>query len=40
MEFGNTYAVQFHPEPGSSLFGRAILHNFFTHICGLDTPYF
>jgi GMP synthase (glutamine-hydrolysing) len=40
MEFGNTYAVQFHPEPSSSLFGRAILHNFFTHICGLDTPYF
>ena len=40
MERGNFYAVQFHPEPGNSLFGRAILHNFFSHICGLTTPYF
>lgn len=40
MEFGNVHAVQFHPEPASSLFGRTILHNFFTHVCGLDTPYF
>lgn len=40
MERGNIYALQFHPEPGNSLFGRTILHNFFTHICGLQTPYF
>ncbi|MCI0527859.1 MAG: hypothetical protein L0Y56_10525, partial [Nitrospira sp.] len=40
MECGNIYALQFHPEPSTSLFGRTILHNFFTYICGVTTPYF
>ena len=40
IEIGNIYALQFHPEPGTSLFGKIILHNFFTLICGLRTPYF
>lgn len=40
MECGNTFAVQFHPEPYNSLFGRIILHNFLSHACGLETPYF
>lgn len=37
---GNRYAVQFHPEPHNSLYGKVIFHNFITNICGLDTPYF
>jgi GMP synthase (glutamine-hydrolysing) len=40
MEVGNIYAVQFHPEPYNSLFGRIILHNFMEKICGVETPYF
>lgn len=40
MEVGNIYAVQFHPEPYNSLFGRIILHNFMQYACGVDTPYF
>lgn len=40
IEFGHIYALQFHPEPANSLFGRAILHNFFTYVCNLETPYF
>jgi GMP synthase (glutamine-hydrolysing) len=40
MECGDYYALQFHPEPSNSLFGRTILHNFFTYICGVTTPYF
>ena len=37
---GNCYALQFHPEPTASLFGRAIIHNFLTRVCRLETPYF
>jgi len=40
MEYGNIFAVQFHPEPYNSLFGRIILHNFLTRACGVGTPYF
>ena len=40
MERGNMYATQFHPELSNSLAGKMILHNFFTHICEVDTPYF
>jgi GMP synthase (glutamine-hydrolysing) len=40
MEIGHIYAVQFHPEPYNSLFGRVILHNFMKNVCGLDTSYF
>lgn len=40
MEFGNVFAVQFHPEPWNSLFGRIVLHNFLTYSCGVTTPYF
>jgi GMP synthase (glutamine-hydrolysing) len=40
MEYGNVFAVQFHPEPYNSLFGRIILHNFLTYACGVATPYF
>lgn len=40
MEVGNVHAVQFHPEPYNSLFGRVILHNFMEKICGVETPYF
>jgi len=40
MEFGNMFALQFHPEPYNSLFGRIILHNFLTYACGVKTPYF
>lgn len=40
MEFGNMFALQFHPELYNSLFGRVILHNFLTYACGTDTPYF
>jgi len=40
MERGNIFATQFHPELYNSLFGRAILHNFLTHACGLETTYF
>lgn len=40
MEIGNIFALQFHPEPDRSLYGRAILHNFLTYACGVDTPYF
>ena len=40
MEFGHMFALQFHPEPYNSLFGRIILHNFLTYICGVTTPYF
>ncbi len=40
MEFGNIFALQFHPEPYNSLFGRIILHNFLTYACGVTTPYF
>jgi GMP synthase (glutamine-hydrolysing) len=39
-EIGNIFAVQFHPEPYNSLFGRIILHNFLTYACNVDTPYF
>ncbi len=39
-EVGNIFALQFHPEPQASLFGRIILHNFLTYACGVDTPYF
>jgi len=40
MEQANIFALQFHPEPAASLFGRTILHNFLTYACGLSTPYF
>lgn len=40
MEFGNIFALQFHPEPYNSLFGRIILHNFLTYACGVETSYF
>ncbi len=40
MQSGNIYATQFHPEPHNSLAGKMILHNFFTYICGVRTPYF
>ncbi len=40
MERGNNYAVQFHPEPYSSLFGKVILYNFLTRVCQVPTPYF
>lgn len=40
IEYENMFAVQFHPEPYNSLFGRIILHNFLTHACEVDTPYF
>lgn len=40
IENGTIFALQFHPEPSTSLFGRIILHNFLTHACGLTTPYF
>lgn len=40
MEVGNIYAVQFHPEPFNSLFGKVILHNFMETICGVPTPFF
>lgn len=40
MELGNIFALQFHPEPANSLFGRIILHNFLGYACGLTTPYF
>lgn len=40
MERGNKFAVQFHPEPYNSLFGRVILHNFLSYACGVNTPYF
>lgn len=39
-EVGNIFAVQFHPEPHTSLFGRIVLHNFLTYACELETPYF
>jgi len=40
MEYNNMFAVQFHPEPYNSLFGRIIMHNFLSYACGVDTPYF
>ncbi len=40
MERGHFFALQFHPEPQRSLFGRIILDNWLTLACGLDTPYF
>ncbi len=40
MELGNMFALQFHPEPYNSLFGRIILHNFLTYACEVRTPYF
>ena len=40
MEMGNMFALQFHPEPYNSLFGRIILHNFLTYACQVTTPYF
>ncbi len=40
MEYNNMFAVQFHPEPYNSLFGRTILHNFLSYACGVTTPYF
>ena len=40
MEFGKMFAVQFHPEPYNSLFGRIILHNFLNYACEVKTPYF
>ena len=40
MERGHFYALQFHPEPQHSLFGRIVLDNWLTLACGLDTPYF
>ena len=40
MERGHFFALQFHPEPQHSLFGRVILNNWLTLACGLDTPYF
>lgn len=40
MEYENIFAIQFHPEPYNSLFGRIILHNFLSYACGLTTPYF
>ncbi len=39
-EVGNIFALQFHPEPHTSLFGRIILHNFLTYACKVDTAYF
>ncbi len=40
MEKEHVYAVQFHPEPYHSLFGKTVLHNFLTLACGVQTPYF
>jgi len=40
MERGHFFALQFHPEPQHSLFGRIVLDNWLTLACGLDTPYF
>ena len=40
MERGNLFALQFHPEPANSLYGRIIIHNFLSFACGLKTPYF
>lgn len=40
IERNNIYALQFHPEPHNSLFGRIIIHNFLSMICDLRTPYF
>lgn len=40
MELGNIYALQFHPEPFNSLFGKIILHNFLSHVCQVTTPCF
>lgn len=40
IEKDNIFAVQFHPEPHTSLFGKIMLHNFLTYACGLETPYF
>lgn len=40
IERENVFAVQFHPEPFNSLYGRIILHNFLSYACGLQTPYF
>ncbi len=40
MERGHFYALQFHPEPQHSLFGRIIIDNWLTLACGLSTPYF
>ncbi len=37
---GNVHLVQFHPEPYYSLAGKMIMHNFFTRVCGVETPYF
>lgn len=40
MWSGDCYALQFHPEPYGSLYGRVILHNFLTKVCRVSTPYF
>jgi len=40
FETGNIFALQFHPELGNSLCGKMILHNFFSLICKVQTPYF
>jgi GMP synthase (glutamine-hydrolysing) len=40
IEKDNVFALQFHPEPYNSLFGKVVLNNFLTRICGLETPYF
>lgn len=40
IETGHIYGLQFHPEPYHSLFGKLILNNFFTRICGMNSPYF
>ncbi len=39
-EVGNIFALQFHPEPYSSLYGKIILQNFLAYACDVDTPYF
>ncbi|MFW9998277.1 MAG: gamma-glutamyl-gamma-aminobutyrate hydrolase family protein [Candidatus Odinarchaeota archaeon] len=40
LESGNVHLVQFHPEPYYSLAGKTIMHNFLTHVCEVETPYF
>lgn len=40
IEVDNIFAIQFHPEPYNSLFGKIILHNFLSYACKVETPYF
>lgn len=40
FELGSIFALQFHPEMFNSLYGKIILNNFFTRVCGVETPFF